>query len=212
MIILALVLLVVFGAIARRLYDHDPPPPGEPANPTLTGIGGWLVLPLLGLLLLPFAILFLLAVSAENYFGAQWGELTRMGGASYHPLWAPALLLELTGMLAQLVFGLLLLTLLLKKRSSLPRLYIGYMITITLVSLGLFLILGQLPIEQVEVRKEATQDLMSSVGELILWGIYFSVSVRVKSTFRVRRQANQTGPEVQSVPAAPAIAATSDPG
>ncbi len=194
MIMLVFVLLVIFVALARRLYRYDPAAPLEPANPALIGIGGWLVLPLLGLLLLPLAILFLIGASADVYFGTRWGELTRVGGEDYHSMWAPALLLELVGLLVQLVFGVLLLILLLKKRSSLPRVYIGYMVVTTTLALSIFVLVGQLPDDQLELRKEATQDLIAGLVELLVWGIYFSVSVRVKSTFRVRLQPSEAEP------------------
>ena len=60
------------------------------------GIGGWLVLPFLGLVLAPLLVLATLMRDLVPAFDAPtWSALTTPGGPAYHPMWAPYLIVSL---------------------------------------------------------------------------------------------------------------------
>jgi hypothetical protein len=70
------------------------------------GIGGWLIVPLIGLLVTPiriFASVYqdLLAIFPEGY----WDVVTNPGHELYHPLWAPLIIIELLGNFVFILFA-----------------------------------------------------------------------------------------------------------
>lgn len=184
---IALLAAMVTGALAWlavRLYRYDPPPSDFTPIPALTGIRGWLLLPALSLLLLPFRLLldFLPGIDAYSVF--TWAHLTHPGGANYDPMWAPTLLFELVATLSLGTLALLTLVLFIKRRSSTPRFFIALVVGLVILQLIDQALVMALPLtgEAAETARNPAE-LIQAVLSLAIWGTYFVRSRRVKSTF-----------------------------
>ncbi len=185
-VLVAVMLLGLFAGIARRAYRWDPPPRPVAAGDRLQGIGGWLLLPAIGVLVSPFVALWPLYEGVEAYMHPSWQALTHPGGASYHAAWAPLLLFELAVQLAMFALALLALVLFVRKRTSAPAAYTALLVSglaLSVVDLALIATL-ELPGTEVSAadRIELTREFFSG----LIWGTYMLTSRRVGSTF-VRR-------------------------
>ncbi|RZL11734.1 MAG: DUF3857 domain-containing protein [Rubrivivax sp.] len=172
--------------LAVRLYRYDPPPrPGSLASPfdREAGIGGWLLLPALGVVLAPFRLVQAIAEILPSYAAGPWAALTTPGTAAYHPLWAPVLLFEMGMNLALLVCSLLLLVLFFRKRSSAPRLYIGFMGLSIVVLLTDYCLVQSMSLAQHQVSAKEWSELGRNSLWGLIWMAYFLKSERVKKTF-----------------------------
>lgn len=201
---IALLATMLTGALiwlARRLYRYDPPPSDFAPIPALTGIRGWLLLPALSLILLPFRLLLEFLPNISVYSVPTWVRLTHPGEGTYDPLWAPALLFDLLATLSLGMLALLTLVLFIKRRSSTPRFFIA--LTAGLVisqSIGQALVMA-LPLagEAAETARNPTE-LVQSVLSLAIWGTYFVRSRRVKSTFTRTWHKRPSEPEPFTAP------------
>lgn len=188
--LLALGMSGFFSWLAAVAFRYDPEPAQEP-DPGWVGIGGWLLLLAVVLTLRPLVFGFSLTTLATAMSSDTWSLLTTYGSSSYNPLWAPLLLFELAGNLAQLVFSVLLLVLLFKRRSSFPR-------------MAMLLLVAAIVLQAVDLMFSALMpgiettpdDIAKVVGGALgvgLWVAYLLSSRRVKATF-VRRYRKSVPP------------------
>lgn len=181
---LGALLLAGFTWLALKLYRRDPPAvPHAPFNSSLKGIGGWLLLPALGAVLVPIRLLMELSQLLPSYAADTWSQLTTVGSSAYHALWAPVLLFELAAHLGLLVFSLLLMTMFFQKRRGVPRLYITVLVAsvaIQFIDMGLAHLI---PAAAKAVTSKEWGELARGVLGAAIWGSYFHVSERVKATF-----------------------------
>ena len=178
----AFLFLPLWTWLAVRLYRYDPPFVA-PADTGVQGIGGWLILPAIGVVALPLRILVDLGKTMPSFAAESWAVLTTAGSAAYHPMWAPVLLFELGTNLAQFVFSLLLLLVFFKKRRSAPFLYIGVLGASLLLHATDLVLAGTIPAAAAEIGPKDWSDLARFAAALAIWGSYFRVSKRVKATF-----------------------------
>jgi len=137
-----------------------------------SGIGGWLLLPAIGVVLVP---LLLIPTVADNIGVLRGGELT--------PEWS-ALRTAVVGQTALLVgylaFALLVAMFFFMRRAFVPRLMLVYLIATWALSLVLAAwtssVLGAWPADS------AISIVAAGVSTLV-WGRYFLVSRRVRNTF-----------------------------
>ncbi len=196
-------LLLVIGAMALGLWiglalkmnRYDPlPQPGSFDN-SPRGLGGWLVIPGLGLIATPIVALFTLFSDLEAWSADTWASLTTFGNPGYHALWAPALLFELIMQLGVFVFGIFVAILFFRRRSSVPRIYIGFQI-----GASAQLLIDQALVSAIPQAAAESSDGPRAVGALVgtaIWVIYFIYSVRVRNTFVLRlRQSENSLPGV----------------
>ncbi|MEP6634288.1 MAG: DUF2569 family protein, partial [Luteimonas sp.] len=184
---LALALLAIWGWLAALAYRYDPPAQ-HAGRDSPEGLGGWLVLVAIGLMISTFIIGRTLLNLASAMSADTWGALTTFGGASYHALWAPLLLVELVANLGQLVFGALLLVLFFQRRTCFPKLMVGFYIASALLQCTDVMMSILLPAIPVTPKDYGT--LVRVVIASILWSAYMLRSRRVKATF-VRRYRGQ---------------------
>lgn len=152
-----------------------------------SGLGGWLILPAIGLVFSPFRILAYVGRDILPIFqDGGWEVLTTPGMEMYHPLWAPLIILETAGNLFFVGFAVVLIYLFFTKSHRFPSLMIAYLLS----NLG-FIVLDSLmgnfiPFLADEFDADVMKEIVRGVVGAMVWVPYFLVSKRVKNTF-VRR-------------------------
>jgi hypothetical protein len=154
----------------------------DPAAPR--GIGGWLILPLLGLIITPFLVGFQLVGNIQIVFQpAIWKALTTPGSDIFHPLWAPLIIFEIAANAVMVAFGLIILWLFVKKSRRVPMLMIIWMVALAVVQVADLALARQIPAVAAEPDPQSMRDLFRSVLAAVIWVPYFLSSRRVKNTF-----------------------------
>lgn len=180
-IIISLALLAIFVFSAKKIYEEFNPKPESDQD---MNIGGWLVLPGIGLVLSPFMLL--VQLGTQGYF--EKGVWSLFKNAGYENANALSLLIgfELTINLALLVYAVLLIILYFKKRTSLPKLIIIlYAASLIFPILDLILYNALFPQELMDASDDQESYTQISRGFIsaAIWIPYFLVSKRVKNTF-----------------------------
>lgn len=176
--------------LARRIWRYDPAPRPAPDGAP-RGLGGWLILPAIGLTIAPLRLLKDLVGMAPAYNASTWADLTVSGGAHYNAWWAPFLLVELGAAIALVALSITLIVLFFGRRSSLPRAFVAF----AAASIGfraLDLLAGKvLPNGSDSGDAVEWATLLRDGFSAVLWSWYFLVSRRVAATFveRVRAPA-----------------------
>lgn len=192
-IILALLALTITILLSfKYIYLYDPPyHRPEHVNNKLEGIGGWLVLPALSLILNPIVIV---TESYEGWFilsATQWSIIGDSAGTSMLITMA----FEMISNVVMLVMGLFLIIMFFTRRHTLPRLFIKYFVFCTTVFAVDLLAVHLLPYPEMEVSHADFTELLQMVFYTILWSSYFIMSKRVKATFtRTRSNKQQLSP------------------
>lgn len=154
---------------------YDPQPEGSKK----LSIGGWLVLPAIGLVLTPFVLIS--QIFSEDYFNKGIWEGFSLAGYNNAGALNAYLGFELFYNILLFNFSILLILLFFKKRSSLPKLMtIFYGINLTMILFGSF-VLNQSGIDDPTFGAEIFKAILSAG----IWIPYFLVSKRVKETFVV---------------------------
>lgn len=162
------------------------------------GLGGWLILPAIGLILSPVRLLVslindLLPIFQEGY----WEILTTPGSDAYHPFWAPFIMFEVVGNLFFTVFSIALIILFFTKSYRFPKLMITYLLSNLLFVVGDFFLVDLIPGIGEETEFEALGEIAKISVSVAIWVPYFLVSKRVKNTF-VKPGADRVAVEVFS--------------
>ena len=145
-----------------------------------SGIGGWLLLPLLGLALSPLRVM----ADSVTTFGplfendmAGWNNLFAGG-----PAVAALVVFEVLANLALIIYPWVVLTYFLRKKRVVPRLMIVWFIAIP----AIFLIDAtalHFAAPDVSDWGSSTRDIVRGVVAAAIWIPYFLLSVRVRNTF-----------------------------
>ncbi len=182
-------LLLTIAAFAYRKHcaalsaSASPAPP--PFDDKLVGLGGWLILVGFGLVMSPIRLVLGLQSSVGAFALWKWNALTHSDGMSYHPMWAPLLILELLGHVTVIILSLFVLVGFCKKRRVFPTWYI------VLLALSAFFVLGDvfgLIIVEKGPGTATTQaahfrSFMQVAVRCAVWIPYMRTSRRVKLTF-----------------------------
>lgn len=152
----------------------------------LVGLGGWLILPILGLIYISISlsILFLrdyLPIFQKGY----WVILTTPGSAAYHPLWGSFLIFEMVINTLFLITCLYLLFLMFTKSYKLPKFMIIFYVAQFIFVVADYFMANMIPAVSLQIanNNEAIKEIAKSVIGVIIWIPYFLVSKRVKNTF-----------------------------
>lgn len=152
---------------------------GNPGK-VVSGIGGWLILPLLGLCLSPL-------IGAWTL----WNSLSTFDILGQLPIHQSGFIVveTLVNLLLQVFAPIYLLVLMLQKRAIFPRLY-QYLLGASLIVIILDLLLAYLLFPDVLASgaaelfdRETTRSLVRSILGVAIWIPYMARSVRVKNTF-----------------------------
>jgi transglutaminase-like putative cysteine protease len=196
---LALAMLAIWGWLAALAYRYDPPA-RQVGRDGPEGLGGWLVLVAIGLVISPFIIGRALIDLAGALSADTWAALTTFGGANYHALWAPFLLVELVANLGQLVFAVLMLLLFFQRRTCFPKLMIGFYIASAALQGTDLMMLSLMPTIPVTAKDYGT--LVRVIVTSIIWSAYLVRSRRVKATFVRQHRGKAVARAIAVAPAA----------
>ena len=148
------------------------------------GLGGWLILVGLGIVLSPIRIIAMVFPTYRDIFtNGSWEVLTTPGSEVYNPLWKPILAGELT-INALLVAGWVFIGFLFFTRKRIfPKVYIGILVfTLVFIIADAFSIKSVLPNEPV-FDPETIKEILRGAVAICIWVPYMLISKRVRATF-----------------------------
>jgi Protein of unknown function (DUF2569) len=145
------------------------------------GFGGWLILPMIGLVLSPIRMGIQFFTDLWPVFDSEvWRRLNDASQPGHQPMLPTLIIVETIVNAAMLAFTLALVWFFFRKSRHTPRLYILWLIllaAIQVVDTALVSSLGM------PVDKDSMRDLLRSVFTAGVWIPYFLTSKRVKNTF-----------------------------
>lgn len=156
-------------------------------NRRLEGIGGWLIVVAIAIIVRPIITVFDITAAYTDIFATEiWEMLTTPGSEAYHFLWAPLIIGELAYNLLFITALFYLAFLFFTKNRLFPKVFI-LLTSIHLV----FMILDSLVVVSfVDVSlfdPEIMRDILQAALAAAIWIPYMLRSERVKNTFRDKR-------------------------
>lgn len=148
------------------------------------GLGGWLILVALGVVLSPIRILlFVRQTFVPLFTDGTWGMLTDPGSDVYNPFWGPILVFEIAGNVFFVVAYVYLGYLLFSKSRLFPKVYIALAIMnlafMIVDSVGVTMCIPEIPL----FDPDSTREIVRGIFSCAIWIPYMLVSKRVKNTF-----------------------------
>jgi hypothetical protein len=180
------VILLIAATMIYRYKPKSHPEIPLQFDPKLKGLGGWLILLGIGLIIGILAHIGVLIKTSHAYSVQNWRAYTDPANAAYNALTAPLLLFELFTQLTFLFFGILLVMLFFQKRRIFPILLIIYL-SFQFIAVTLDQGLAQtLKVKGVITNTHATPipPVGQTLAPLIIWSLYLTRSKRVKLTFQ----------------------------
>lgn len=156
----------------------------------LKGLGGWLILVAIGLILAPVRLLVTyIPMYTQIFSDGTWERLTTVGSDMYLPLWGAFLMGELLYNSLIVLASLYLIYLFFSKHYLFPRFYIALMIvSLVFIPIDAWLLTQVLPNEKM-FDPETTKEFVRLLIAALIWIPYMLVSKRVKATFVEHRPA-----------------------
>ena len=150
----------------------------------LEGIGGWLILVAIGIVVTPIRIVMLIMTTYPEIFSTgAWEALTTQGSEAYSPLWAPIIIGEIFINCGLILVWLYMAYKFFTKSRDFPKWYIGIAVfSLVFILADAFAIKLVLPSEPV-FDPDTIKEFMRSVIMVVIWAPYMLVSKRVKATF-----------------------------
>jgi Protein of unknown function (DUF2569) len=148
------------------------------------GLGGWLTLVIIGLVVSPLRTAYFLVTGVAPIFTeGAWSALTTPGSPAYHALWGPLIALELMGNLGLIALAIAALILLLRRSRHAPKVAILWLSWAVLFVVTDYFLGHLIPAVAAQPDPESTTDLVRTIVGATIWIPYFLVSKRVKNTF-----------------------------
>lgn len=148
------------------------------------GIGGWLILVVLGLVISPIRITMTLFNDVLPIFtSSAWQSLTTSGSPLYHSLWAPLIWLEVVGNVGAVALGLVTLVLLFRKSKKTPAWAIAWLVWAAFFVTADYCLANLIPAVASQSDHKSLKEMSRSITSALIWIPYFKVSKRVKNTF-----------------------------
>ncbi len=209
-----LIVLCVLSFLASLVFcfvvyfwDPRPKPFARSGSHLGPGLGGWLWLLGIGIVLRAPAGIWNCLDSLNQLDKETWSNLTREGSPAYHILWEPFLITDTVIQSAIVPFNILLMILFFQRRTSFPALQSIFFIFIVIYTVGVSLVSHQIPSIALEDLKSSIQTFIKSLPSLLIWVPYLCTSKRVRHTFIEQRSARPqtaTPPPLPFHPGSPA--------
>jgi hypothetical protein len=169
-------------------------------NDELKGLGGWLILVGIGVVLSPFRLGFeYVPIYYSIFTDGTFQILTSAGSAAYHPLWGPLLVGEVLFNSVMMLVSAYLIHLFFSKHYLFPRLYIA-VVGVSLIFIPLDAWLGSFVITDEPMFDHATaKEFFRVLVVGIIWIPYMLLSKRVKATFVEKMPGKQMQSAVDSL-------------
>lgn len=153
-------------------------------NKVVKGLGGWLILVGIGVVVAPVRLLVTyIPIYKPIFEDGTWEILTSVESEAYHPFWGPLLIGEIVCNSLMFALSLYLIYLFFSKHYLFPRVFIAIVaISLILIPLDAWLVTNIFPEEPMfdpETKKEFFRALLGG----LIWVPYMLVSKRVKATF-----------------------------
>ena len=161
-------------------------------NNNLKGLGGWLILLGIGVVIGPLRM----AVEfGPLYYGiftdGSFEILTTQGSEAYHPMWGPLLVFETVFNSLMIMASCYLIYLFFSKHYLFPKVYIA-IVLFSFVSIPVYAWLVSFVLPDGPMFGPAsTKELARAIFTLVIWVPYMLISKRVKATF-VERMPNKS--------------------
>jgi len=150
----------------------------------LNGIGGWLVLVIIGMIVTPIRTgYFLFSTYLPLFTDGILAAITTPGTKVYHALWAPLLIFEIVGNLGIITLSVLTLWHLFRKSRLTPRLGIAWLSWSLFFVVVDFFAANLIPVIAAQNDPDSAREVTRTVIAAAIWIPYFLVSKRVKATF-----------------------------
>jgi transglutaminase-like putative cysteine protease len=182
-IIILAVSCVGFFFGVRKMYDYDPD--AKPALEKHNSIGGWLILPAIGLCISPFRLVYDL-YSTEYFNYTNWQILTDSNFAAYNPALGSLIAVEMIINFAILIYAIVLAVMFFQRRTSAPLFMMAFYIVTVLFVFTDSLVAESFGVEGFD--DETTKTVIRGAIGAAIWVPYFLVSERVKGTFTIRKE------------------------
>lgn len=150
----------------------------------LAGLGGWLILVALGIIVSPLRIIVeLFPLYLDIFEDGYWEALTTPGTEFYHVMWAPIILAEMSINVILVFVWLFVIFLFFTKKKRFPKWYIGILLfTLTFIFMDAFAVKVVAPNEP--MFDDATvSEIIRMLLPCLIWIPYMLISERVKATF-----------------------------
>lgn len=176
-ILLALLSLVISGLVGVKLYKDYNPEPESISLENPRSIGGWLVLPSIGLVITPFVLIY--QIFSSEYFSSGIWQGFELGGYENAQFLTIYLGFEIVYNVFFLVFTILAIILFFNKRTSAPK----FMIFFYGINLALTIVESFVMNQTGLPDPTGASDIIKSIISAAIWIPYFLKSKRVKETF-----------------------------
>jgi hypothetical protein len=148
------------------------------------GIGGWLILVAIGLIISPVKLGFLLVDTYPTVFSSGlWEALTTPGSEHHDPLLASMLMGEIVANVGMLLVSLYIIYLFFSRKKCFPAWYIGNAIFYLIYVFADAYTLGLMVDGEQVAARDTVKVLVLVTVSVVIWVSYMLVSVRVKATF-----------------------------
>jgi hypothetical protein len=145
------------------------------------GFGGWLILPMIGLIISPFTMGFQFFNDLLPALNADvWRKLTDASLPGHRPMLAPLIIFEVVANVAMFAFTLVVAWFFFNKSRRTPRLYVIWMALLAATQIIDAIMVSSVGLP---VAGSSGRDIIRSVIAGAIWIPYFLVSKRVKNTF-----------------------------
>jgi len=186
---LALITILFTSLLAGAavwVYRYQPPAlpiPARDSEARLHGIGGWLILPAISMVVTPFVIA-VQATKLQFIFSIdRWNALTSKASEAYHPLWGPLLTAELLTNIFLIVFSILVAVLFFQRRHLTVTLFVILLVLYPLIAIVDYLVTQQIPAVAARPNFTVGPTIARGIIAAFVWVSYFRMSRRVKATF-----------------------------
>ncbi|PAB61334.1 DUF2569 domain-containing protein [Anaeromicrobium sediminis] len=166
------------NVIDESIIEEDPGKKKEPL-----AIGGWLVLPSIGVITNPFRTVYGTYSMFMNIFqSGQWDQIASSNSAFYDQSLKNILVFELVSNVLMIILSIFLLYLFIRKSKHFPKSWIAF-VSINALILTVDLVLCRKFVTNAPGAGDLFMTLARSLFALVVWGTYLMKSKRVKNTF-----------------------------